>query len=40
VQVETAEAGGVEHLGLEDLAIGDDAGGIDLEALEGLDGLG
>ena len=40
VQVETAEPGRVEHLALEDLAVGDDAGGVDLEAAEGLDRLG
>ncbi len=35
MQVETAQTRRLQHLGLEDLAVGDDAGGIEIQALEG-----
>jgi len=40
VDVETAEAGRVEHLFQQDLAVGDDHGGVEIEGLEGGDLLG
>ena len=40
VQVETAQTRGLQHLGLENLAIGNNAGRIQIKTAEGLDRLG